>query len=156
VTYTDENIEDWDFRSYRSPMLEGGMDLSDPMVTFLSTHWSQVLVTDYIRLTMLNTLLDQGQATLTPDGDVMLTSFGEQVLPHMTRPRDVLTEEGRRNRRTVKSLVREWKKYGRLPYTILPADLSESFPGLFDTDDPNDPYAAVAQERMTLLHDPST
>jgi hypothetical protein len=156
VRYTDKNIEDWDFRSYRGPLLRGGLSYGDPMVLFLASHWGQVLKTDCLRLPILNSLIDNDQATLTPDGDVMLTPFGEEVLPYMTSPRDALSQSGRENRRIVKSLVREWDKYGRLRYTILPADLSESFPGLFDSDDPDDPvdpYASLARLRADCLHD---
>jgi hypothetical protein len=153
VRYTDKNIEDWDFRSYRSPFLKGGLRFVDPMVMFLASYWGQVLTTDYLRLTILNALIDHGRATLTPEGDVMLTPDGQGALPYMTRPRDVLTKQGREDRRIIKSLVREWNKYGRLRYTILPADLSESFRGLLDSEDPNDPYALLARERAAALHD---
>ena len=108
---------------------------SDPATLFLEEHFVQVLAIDHVRLTMLNTMVERGQATLLREsGDVLLTPLGEQVLPHMTSARDLLTRDGRLRRRIVKSLIREWRKNGRLRFTVLPPDLEESFPGLFDRD----------------------
>lgn len=133
MSYSERNIEDWDFRSWRSPLLEGGSAFSDPATLFLEKHFLQVLAIDHVRLTMLNTMVERGQATLLQEsGDVLLTPFGEQVLPHMTSARDLLTRDGRLRRGIVKSLIREWRKNGRLRFTVLPPDLEESFPGLFD------------------------
>ncbi len=61
------------------------------------------------------------------------------MLPHLTSVRDVFTSGGRVKRRIVKSLVREWRKYGRLRLTVLPPDLQESFPGLFPEEDNAEP-----------------
>ena len=135
--YSERNIEDWDFRSWRSPLLEGGSAFDDPATDFLEEHFLEVLAIDHLRLSTLNSLILEGYAR-RPDesGDVFLTPFGEQVLAHLTSARDLLTRRGRLHRRIVKSLVREWQKNGRLRLTLLPPDLGESFPGLFPEREP--------------------
>lgn len=157
LPYSESNIEDWDFRSFRDPALEGGLAASDPMVLFLGDNFIEVLATDRFRLALLNNMIERDMAyVLEGSGDLALTPFGEEALPHLPRPRDFLTRGGRGRRRICKSLIREWSKYGRLRHTVLPHDLSESFAGLFDSEDPDDAYAAYARERAAALHDPAS
>ncbi len=130
--YTLKNIEDWDFRTWRSPLRDGGSSFADPINLFLSEHFNEVLVVDFVRLNILKTILDNGLGELTPDkSDVLLTPEGEAALPYVTSWRDLFTSDGRRHRRIVRSLVREWRKNGRLRFTILPPNMEEDLPGLF-------------------------
>jgi hypothetical protein len=128
-----DNIEDWDFRSWRSPLREGGSSFSNPITLFLTEHLNEVIAVDFLRINVLKTMLDNGLGRLTADKfDVVLTPEGEAALPYVTSWRDRLTQDGRLHRRIVKSLVREWEKNRRLRFSVLPSDMRENFPGLFE------------------------
>lgn len=134
-TYTRDNIEDWDFRSYVSPLRRdkaAQMWHDTGAERFLSTHFTEVIAVDYARIVLLDTLIKHGVGELSDDKEyVMLHPGGESVVRHMSSWRDLLTQDARFQRRVVKSLVREWEKYGRLKFTIMPPDMREQFPGLF-------------------------
>ncbi len=59
-SYSVRNIEDWDFRAWRSPMLEGGSAFDDPQTEFLERNFSDVLVIEHLRLSILDWLLKEG------------------------------------------------------------------------------------------------
>lgn len=134
--YTKKNIEDWDFRTWVSPvngdpsarmLVDSGAD------RFLSENFTTVIATDAWRLTIFKQILKSGYASLDEQKEhVVLTPAGVGMLPYMTSWRDMLTSHGRFNRKIVKALVREWGKNGRLRFTILP-NMQEQFPGLFES-----------------------
>jgi hypothetical protein len=129
--YTMDNIEDWDFRSWRSPLLEGGSSYSDPATIFLEKHLFEVLAIDHVRLIVIKSILDHDLGHLAPEKSaLLLTPEGERILHYTTTWRDLFTQDGRLHRRVVRSLEREWKKYGQIRPTLLPPNLRESFPGL--------------------------
>lgn len=136
ITYTRDNIEDWDFRSYVSPLhgsMEERMRIAPGVELFLSTHFTDVLAVDYLRIVFVKGLVESGIGELSDDKEyVTLYPGGEAIIRHMTSWRDSLSSDGRFRRRIVKSLVREWEKYGRLKFTIMPADMKKQFPGLFE------------------------
>jgi hypothetical protein len=133
--YMKDNIEDWDFRAFRNIEDENRWTVPGiaQMDSFLEPNFMYVLAVDHVRLNILQFLLDDGDAELTPEGDVILTPSGQDLLPHMTSLRDILNSGKRLQRTIIKSLLREWEKNGRLRLTVLPPNMRETFPGLFDS-----------------------
>lgn len=139
TTYTHKNIEDWDFRSWTSPLRAG----TEPTVIrdfaqdlFLMEHFTEVIAVDHARLVILDILIRNAVGELSPNKeDVILHPGEEAVLQAMSSWRDALTSEGRFHRRIVKSLVREWNNNRKLRFTILPTNMREQFPGLYDSKD---------------------
>jgi hypothetical protein len=70
--YTMDNIEDWDFRSWRSPLLEGGSSYSDPATIFLEKHLFEVLAIDHVRLIVIKSILDHDLGHLAPEKSALL------------------------------------------------------------------------------------
>jgi hypothetical protein len=152
VEYTMDNIEEWDFREYRNILDDDRWRVPDitRMDLFLGEHFTDVIAVDHIRLHLLHSLVtgENALGELTPDGYVVLSPLGQEILPRLTPWRDRLTATGRLHRKVVQSLVREWEKNGRLRFTILPSNMRAVFPGLFD-ESPADGDAARSHHSTT-------
>jgi hypothetical protein len=120
VRFTEENLEDWDFRGcyIGSPANDAEADL------FLSTHYTTVVSVDYVRLVIISTLLNAKLVTLDDDQQHVLFTgsarAADSILKGMKSSESRLTSEGRSHRRVYDALRRETSKYGRLRVGLLP------------------------------------
>jgi hypothetical protein len=124
---TLDNIEDWDFRSYVEPRTRGETTrtLREPGPNqFLYANYEFVQHVDSLRYAHLRFFLEHEMARYSDDGhDVVLEPLGETMLRFRGSWRDVLTKDGRLERKIVKSLQREWKKYGRFRLRLIPFEI---------------------------------
>lgn len=117
MTYSEGNIEEWDFRhcGHDDPTYDNEADL------FFMAHFTTAVAVDAIRLQILSTFIEKGFATVDDDREyVRFGSFGDQYLAGWRRATSRWSRGGRFERKVVESLRRENRKYGKLKLTILP------------------------------------
>ena len=114
MRYTDENIEDWDFRRPLSP---AEVALSDEG-RFLRERLTYVLRVQEERLLKIKIAVKNGVAEPTEDGEYVVLAHPQHFkeMHCATCLRDYLTSSGRLTNLVGKSLWREWEKYGRIRY----------------------------------------
>ncbi len=117
MRYSDNNIEDWDFRhcAHDDP------DYDVEAHLFFGTHFTTAVAVDAMRVMVITTLIDKGIATVEEDRQhVRLIPEGDAILLGWKSGASRWTQEGRFERKVVEALRRENQKYGRLRVTILP------------------------------------
>ncbi len=83
---------------------------------YLSTHYSQVIAHDTLRLSVLVQLIEQGGAEEIAGGYVSLTDDAVKLLRKMARGRSLNPLRTHRpNRQFAKGLLREWEDAGKVP-----------------------------------------
>ena len=121
MRYTDENIEDWDFRRPLSP---AEVALSDEG-RFLRERLTYVLRVQEERLLKIKIAVKNGVAEPTEDGEYVVLAHPQHFkeMHCATWLRDYLTSSGRLTNLVGKSLWREWEKYGRIKIRLLPTEV---------------------------------
>jgi hypothetical protein len=141
LPYTERNIEDWDFRGCFNADGKRLLNTHDNLDAslFLSTHFTNVIGTDSLWVSIIAELLDRGIVTLEDDRqhvrfydgdweekpielllsrgdpDKLLKGFVKGSAPRFTRG-------GRGYRRIAEAMRREYRRDGRLRTTLLPAN----------------------------------
>lgn len=116
--FTEDNYEDWDFRhtSHDDPEYDVEADL------FYGTHFTTVVAVDYVRLMVIAAFLDKGLVKLDDDREhIRFELNGDALLSGWKGGASRFTSAGRFERKVVKGLRRELRKYGKLRTTIAPA-----------------------------------
>lgn len=111
--YTPENIEDWDFR------VAG----ADPAADFFyETSFQYVTDVHANRVAFILVFVERGAMQISDGEYFVVTSESESYFNTVTqaRIRDKLTRRRRLKSRALRSLWREWKKYGRVKPTFVP------------------------------------
>jgi hypothetical protein len=117
MRYSENNIEDWDFRhcAHDDPEYDVEADL------FFGTHFTTAVAVDAVRVMVITALIDKGIATVEEDRQhARLIPEGDAILRGWKSSANRWSREGRFERKVVEALRRENRKYGRLRVTILP------------------------------------
>lgn len=118
MTYTESNIEDWDFGGGKCVV---GSENYDPEADmFLSGNYTTVVAVDTVRLSLIDLLVERGAAALEDDRQHVRLSVGDDFLAGMKSAESRFSRDGRFARNVIESLRRENRKYGRLRLSVLP------------------------------------
>jgi hypothetical protein len=121
VRYTEQNIEDWDFRSCYpdAPNYDAEADL------FLSENYTTVLAVDTERLSLIKALVDRGVASIEDDRQhVRLARGADASIGGWKSGSSRFTSEGRFARNVAQAVRNEGRRYGRLRISILPTSIA--------------------------------